>query len=142
AEGAPVALIDLDPAVHEAARELRERHPVGVLSFATDVTDYAGLRREAGEVRARLGRVDHVVHAAAVGSGKYGFPFWSLDTLPAAPAGLTSPVVLADLWLGRLLELLDDSRDTPQPRTAHDAVALFGRLRRCDPRVDRGRGAA
>ena len=30
-------------------------------------------------IHAALGRTDHVVHAVAVGSGKYGFPFWNLE---------------------------------------------------------------
>jgi NAD(P)-dependent dehydrogenase (short-subunit alcohol dehydrogenase family) len=44
-----------------------------------DVTDYAAVRAVAAEVRQRFGRVDHVVFAAGVGSGKFGFPFWQLD---------------------------------------------------------------
>ncbi len=30
-------------------------------------------------VKAGCGRIDHVVFAAAVGSGKFGFPFWNLE---------------------------------------------------------------
>ena len=79
AEGANVALIDRDPAVAEAAREVGERHRVRTLAVAGDVTDFDAMRRAAAEVAARLGRTDHVVFAVAIGSGKYGFPFWNLE---------------------------------------------------------------
>ncbi len=39
-----------------------------------DVTDAAAVRACAGRFR-----VDHVVYAVGVGSGKFGFPFWNLD---------------------------------------------------------------
>lgn len=66
AEGARVAVWDLrPPADHPHAL------PVDVADFAV-VTD--ALRR----TEAELGPVDHLVHAAAVGSGKFGFPFTNL----------------------------------------------------------------
>jgi NAD(P)-dependent dehydrogenase (short-subunit alcohol dehydrogenase family) len=79
AEGANLALLDLDPGVAAVARELGERHQVRALGLAADITDYAAMRRAADEVQTALGRTDHVVCAAAVGSGKYGFPFWNLE---------------------------------------------------------------
>jgi NAD(P)-dependent dehydrogenase (short-subunit alcohol dehydrogenase family) len=79
AEGANVALLDLDPDVAGVARELEERHRVRGLGFTADVTDFGAVARAAGEVHAALGRTDHVVFAAGVGSGKYGFPFWNLE---------------------------------------------------------------
>jgi NAD(P)-dependent dehydrogenase (short-subunit alcohol dehydrogenase family) len=36
------------------------------------------MEQAAREVLARFGRCDHVVLAAAIGSGKFGFPFWNL----------------------------------------------------------------
>ena len=47
-------------------------------SLVADVTDYAALKRAAADLHERFGRVDHVVFAAGVGSGKFGFPFWNL----------------------------------------------------------------
>jgi NAD(P)-dependent dehydrogenase (short-subunit alcohol dehydrogenase family) len=79
AEGAHVALLDLDPGVADVARELGERCRVRALPFAADVTDLGAVRRAADAVQAALGRTDHVIYAAAVGSGKYGFPFWNLE---------------------------------------------------------------
>src|SRR5205814_606654 len=72
-EGAHVVLIDRDPAVTAAAEEVAARRPVRALPLAGDVTDYAAVQRLAGEALSGLGRVDHVVYAVAVGSGKYGF---------------------------------------------------------------------
>jgi NAD(P)-dependent dehydrogenase (short-subunit alcohol dehydrogenase family) len=79
AEGTNVALIDRDPAVEGAATEVAGRFPVRTAAVAVDVTDYAALRRAAGEVATRFRRVDHIVFAVAIGSGKYGFPFWNLE---------------------------------------------------------------
>jgi 2-hydroxycyclohexanecarboxyl-CoA dehydrogenase len=44
-----------------------------------DVTDYAAVRAAADAIRGRFGRVDHLVFAAGIGSGQYGFPFWEVD---------------------------------------------------------------
>jgi NAD(P)-dependent dehydrogenase (short-subunit alcohol dehydrogenase family) len=78
AEGAHVALIDRDPAVSETARQLTEEHHVLTLPLPGDVTDHARMCQCAAEVQTTLGRIDHVVFAVAVGSGKFGFPFWNL----------------------------------------------------------------
>lgn len=77
-EGSNVALLDLDPGVTPAAHELAQRHGVQTLSFTADVTDFAALQRAAGEIANKLGRIDHLIYAAAIGSGKHGFPFWNL----------------------------------------------------------------
>jgi NAD(P)-dependent dehydrogenase (short-subunit alcohol dehydrogenase family) len=47
--------------------------------FLADVTDYAAVTRAAIDIRVQYGRADHVVFAAGIGSGKFGFPFWNLD---------------------------------------------------------------
>jgi 2-hydroxycyclohexanecarboxyl-CoA dehydrogenase len=73
AEGARVALVDISGGVHAAANEL------GGAGWVADVTDYSAVDNIAGEIQTRLGRVDHIVFAAAIGSGKFGFPFWKLD---------------------------------------------------------------
>lgn len=43
-----------------------------------DVSDLAAVEGALQETEAALGAVSHVVHAAAVGSGKFGFPFTNL----------------------------------------------------------------
>ena len=79
AEGANVALLDLDPGVAETAGEVEKRYGVRALAIAADVTDYSAVKQAAGAIQTALGSTDHIVHAAAVGSGKYGFPFWNLE---------------------------------------------------------------
>jgi NAD(P)-dependent dehydrogenase (short-subunit alcohol dehydrogenase family) len=62
----------------EAADALAEdRGAVG--GFVVDVTDFPAMQTTAADVHKRFRRVDHVVFAAGIGSGKFGFPFWSLD---------------------------------------------------------------
>jgi NAD(P)-dependent dehydrogenase (short-subunit alcohol dehydrogenase family) len=74
AEGAITVLVDRDPAVESVAAEL-----AGAAAFVVDVTDAAAVAVAAEEILRQFGKCDHVVHAAAVGSGKFGFPFWNLD---------------------------------------------------------------
>jgi NAD(P)-dependent dehydrogenase (short-subunit alcohol dehydrogenase family) len=79
AEKAHVAIIDRSPLVEESGREIAHRHGVRVLAFQSDATDEASLYNVARTVIQDLGRCDHVVYAAGVGSGKFGFPFWNLE---------------------------------------------------------------
>ncbi|HKB37250.1 MAG TPA: SDR family oxidoreductase [Gemmataceae bacterium] len=69
AEGASLVLVDRDPAVRNTAEEFGGR---GLIS---DVCDYPAVQQAAST----CGRVDHVVFAVAIGSGKFGFPFWNLE---------------------------------------------------------------
>ena len=73
AEGARVALLDLSPEVTATAEKL------GGAGFVVDVVDFAAVQARAEAIRTQFGRVDHVVFAAGIGSGKFGFPFWKLD---------------------------------------------------------------
>ncbi|GIW88376.1 MAG: 3-oxoacyl-ACP reductase [Isosphaeraceae bacterium] len=75
AEGARVGLIDRDEGVHRVAESLGGQVGRG---FAVDVTEFADVCSAAEQFRRQFGRIDHVVHAAAIGSGKFGFPFWNL----------------------------------------------------------------
>jgi NAD(P)-dependent dehydrogenase (short-subunit alcohol dehydrogenase family) len=79
AERADVALLDIDPAMAATARELAERFGVRIFSVAADITNFEAVKRAAADVQSLLGCADHIVVAAAVGSGQYGFPFWNLD---------------------------------------------------------------
>jgi NAD(P)-dependent dehydrogenase (short-subunit alcohol dehydrogenase family) len=72
-ETANVVLLDRDAKVEAVGQEL------GGLGLVADVTDLAAVQRAAAETVARRGRIDHVVFAVAIGSGKYGFPFWNLE---------------------------------------------------------------
>ena len=75
AEGANVVIVDRDPHCPEIAMKMAD-NAVGMVA---DVTDFPAIRQTAGEIQDRFGRCDHLVFAAAIGSGKFGFPFWRLD---------------------------------------------------------------
>ena len=78
AEGCSVALWDVSPGVVETATDLARRLGVGATGVQVDVTDFLEVRRAFDELQSCLGPIDHVVHCAAVGSGKFGFPFTNL----------------------------------------------------------------
>ena len=78
-EGAQIALFDRDSRVADTARRITDETGSLTLPVVADVTDYVRVRAAASEVQAAFGRVDHVVFAVAVGSGKFGFPFWNLE---------------------------------------------------------------
>src|SRR5688500_1638048 len=77
AEGADVAIWDLREA-EAVATEIGERHRVRAVGVATDVADESSVWRALGDTVRALGEVVHVVHAAAIGSGRFGFPFTNL----------------------------------------------------------------
>jgi 2-hydroxycyclohexanecarboxyl-CoA dehydrogenase len=78
AEGAGVAVWDLSgDAAARAADELRALG-VPAVGAAADVADEAAVVAAVAATEAALGPVDHLVHAAAIGSGKFGFPFTNL----------------------------------------------------------------
>lgn len=78
-EGCHVALWDLSDKVKEIGAILTKE--TGQPSFGTsvDVSDAAAVEAAVRETEATLGPIHHVVHAAAVGSGKFGFPFTNLQ---------------------------------------------------------------
>lgn len=78
-EGARVALWDLSPAAADAADGLASRCGVSARANAIDVTNYEGVLAAVTETEAVLGPIRHVVHAAAIGSGRFGFPFTNLE---------------------------------------------------------------
>lgn len=78
-ERVKVVLADIDPAVNQAAEDVSGKNDVVVVGHEVDATDYAALQRLADEVLAEHGGCNHLVYAAGIGSGKYGFPFWKLS---------------------------------------------------------------
>jgi 2-hydroxycyclohexanecarboxyl-CoA dehydrogenase len=78
AEGAYVALWDRSESVAGAAREVSERFSVRSLEIMADVADEAAVNAAHDRTLDVFGRIDHLVHAAAIGSGKFGFPFTNL----------------------------------------------------------------
>jgi 2-hydroxycyclohexanecarboxyl-CoA dehydrogenase len=73
-ENCSLLLWDCDPKVEQTARELGNELGVSAVGTLVDITDFDAVRRAADAA----GAVDHVVHCAAVGSGKFGFPFTNL----------------------------------------------------------------
>ena len=69
AEGCRVVLADASLEVIEAARALNAQSEV------VDITDFTAVQAFAS----LIGRVDHLVYAVGIGSGKFGMPFWNLD---------------------------------------------------------------
>src|SRR5690349_7242272 len=51
----------------------------GALACTVDVTDESSIGRALARTTETLGAVDHLVHAAAIGSGRFGFPFTNLS---------------------------------------------------------------
>ena len=78
-ERADVVILDIDPQVQDSARLLVQQHDTKALAVICDVTDYAAVQKAASRVVDEFGRCDHIVFAAGIGSGKYGFPFWNLE---------------------------------------------------------------
>lgn len=69
--GASVTAFDLDA---EALELLKENNPGKLKTVVADITDETALK-ELASARA----VDHLICAAAIGSGKAGFPFWNME---------------------------------------------------------------
>lgn len=79
AEGARVAIWDLAKNVTTAAADLASEFGVATSGIATDICDEAQVLEAAAATARDLGPIDHVVHCAAIGSGKFGFPFTNLQ---------------------------------------------------------------
>jgi 2-hydroxycyclohexanecarboxyl-CoA dehydrogenase len=73
AEGCAVRLWDRDRSVEAVARDLATEFGVTAVGVVLDVTDFTAVQLAADAP------VDHVVHCAATGSGKFGFPFTNLS---------------------------------------------------------------
>src|SRR5262245_36176120 len=78
AEGAHVALWDLDlKAATRIAKEI-STPTTRALAFECDIADESSVQRALAQTIDQFGPIDHLVHAAAIGSGKFGFPFTNL----------------------------------------------------------------
>src|SRR5262245_47917179 len=78
AERARVAVVDRSEKCREVAAAMGSEHGVKAIGIVADVTDYAAVQRAAAEIQGTLGAAEHLVFAAGMGSGKFGFPFWNL----------------------------------------------------------------
>ena len=73
-EGCRVAVWDQAAGVEEKAAKL-----AGAMGLPADVTDYGAVQAALRQTETALGPVGILVHAAARGSGKFGFPFTNLE---------------------------------------------------------------
>jgi 2-hydroxycyclohexanecarboxyl-CoA dehydrogenase len=78
-EGAHVALLDRDAEVQSAAQTIETGRQVRIRGYVGDVVDYPAMQELAAQVLQDFGRIDHLVFAVGIGSGKFGFPFWNLE---------------------------------------------------------------
>ena len=105
AEGCKVALWDMAPNVAEAAGKLSADRPA--LGCQVDVTRRETIESALRATEAELGAVDHLVHAAAIGSGKFGFPFTNLapeDWARVLDVNIMGMVNVAHVVAPRLVE--------------------------------------
>jgi 2-hydroxycyclohexanecarboxyl-CoA dehydrogenase len=79
AEGASVAILDRSSGTEQAAAEVGKETGAQVIGVVCDVADYAQVQRSVASVQQQLGPLRHMVYAAGMGSGKFGFPFWKLE---------------------------------------------------------------
>jgi len=77
-EGAHVVLWDRNEIVHQLAKQLAKDYSVRALGCVVDVTNEAGVGLAMDQTVDSFGGVGHLVHAAAIGSGQFGFPFTNL----------------------------------------------------------------
>lgn len=77
AEGCHVAIWDIGDST-QAAMELTSTANIRVLTYRVDVSSESSVQESARRTIAELGPIDHLVHAAAIGSGKFGFPFTNI----------------------------------------------------------------
>jgi NAD(P)-dependent dehydrogenase (short-subunit alcohol dehydrogenase family) len=78
AEGANVAIWDLRDSAMKVAEEIQKAFPVRSIGISVDVSDESVVLAVTEQTTKVLGPINHLVHAAGVGSGKFGFPFTNL----------------------------------------------------------------
>lgn len=81
-EGADVVLVDLASNAAEQAKELTHSAKSPTQQFAgfvCDITQVSQVDRTFAAISEQVGEYQHVVIAAGIGSGKFGFPFTNLS---------------------------------------------------------------
>jgi 2-hydroxycyclohexanecarboxyl-CoA dehydrogenase len=77
-EGCRIALWDVSAGVEDTAATLGQEFGISSLGLLVDVSDFPAVEAAVRQAEGTLGPISHLVHAAAVGSGKFGFPFTNL----------------------------------------------------------------
>ena len=78
AENCRVAIWDAAATVEQTAADLAADRAGRVVGFRVDVADFSAVTEAVRQTKAVFGPIEHLVHAAAIGSGKFGFPFTNL----------------------------------------------------------------
>ena len=78
-EGAKPILWDQTNQVELIATQLSKETGQTVLGFQVDITDLTAVQEITQQTLNRTSQIDHLVHAAAIGSRKFGFPFTNLE---------------------------------------------------------------
>ena len=78
-EGCSVSIWDVSPEVQEKAATLTDQFGHRSLGKMVDISAGDAVRAATRETEDALGPISHLVHAAAMGSGKFGFPFSNLE---------------------------------------------------------------
>ncbi len=74
-EGCRVAVWDVSSNAADAAARLSDEFGGSAFGLTVDVSDFSSVEAAVTETESVLGPIAHLVHAAAVTSGKFGFPF-------------------------------------------------------------------
>ena len=77
-EGCSLLLWDCSPTVKRVAEDLAKDFPVDVTGAVVDIVDGKSVQRTLQDSLDRGASFEHVIHCAAVGSTKFGFPFMNL----------------------------------------------------------------
>lgn len=78
-EGCKVALWDQSTQTKDSAAMLVREFGGSSLGISVDVCDFAAVQEAVRQTETELGPIAHLVHAAAAGSGKFGYPFTHLE---------------------------------------------------------------
>lgn len=78
AEGARIAIWDSGAAAARAAEEIAKESGGRVIGSTVDVRDSSAIDQATRQIIEAMGGIDHLVHCAAIGSGRFGFPFTNL----------------------------------------------------------------
>ena len=79
AEGVNVAIWDLDPGAEVIAREIQDLYGVRAIGLQVDVSQESSVSEALANTLESFETIHHVVHSAAIGSSKFGFPFTNLS---------------------------------------------------------------
>jgi 2-hydroxycyclohexanecarboxyl-CoA dehydrogenase len=77
-EGANVVIWDRSSESNTVCSELQAEFPSSVRAHQVDVADESQVANATAATMKEFGRIDHLVHCVAIGSGKFGFPFLKL----------------------------------------------------------------